>query len=147
MTSERITMRRAATRRRRGSANLSARPGFLGCGLLIAALRGAILPIYWAFLIASGDSSSLNNVNLPWWPGGNFIANALNVVNNDRVFFWKAVLNSIIVSSVTAASVVLFSTLAGYAFAKLRFRGSRPLFLFVIATTGGPTPLGVIPLF
>src|SRR6195952_2557469 len=147
MTSERITMRRAATRRRRGSANLSARPGFLGCGLLIAALRGAVLPIYWAFLISSGDSSSLNNVNLPWWPGGNFVANALAVVNNERVFFWKAVLNSIIVSTVTAASVVFFSTLAGYAFAKLRFRGAKGLFVFVIATTAVPTQLGVVPLF
>ena len=67
--------------------------------------------------------------------------------SNDRVFFWKAVLNSVVVSTVTAASVVFFSTLAGYAFAKLRFRGSRGLFVFVIATTAVPTQLGVIPLF
>ncbi len=148
MTAERLTTRgRVSRRRRRGSADLTSRPGFLGYGLLVATLLGAVLPMYWAFLIASGDSSSLNNVNLPWWPGGNFIANALNVVNNDRVFFWKAVLNSIIVSTVTAASVVFFSTLAGYAFAKLRFRGSRGLFVFVIATTAVPTQLGVIPLF
>ena len=128
MTTERISLRARGVRRRRGSADISSRPGFLGYGLLIATLLGAVLPMYWAFLIASGDSSSLNNVDLPWWPGGNFIANALKVVGNDRVFFWKAVFNSILVSSVTAASVVLFSTLAGYAFAKLRFRGSRGLF-------------------
>src|SRR3978361_2033541 len=106
MTSARIPLRGRA-RRRRGSADISSRPGFLGYGLLIAVLLGAVLPMYWAFLIECGDSSSLNNVNLPWWPGGNFIANALSVVNNERVFFWKAVLNSIVVSTVTAASVVL----------------------------------------
>ena len=134
-------------RRRRGSADISSRPGFLGYGLLIATLLGAILPLYWAFLIASGDSSTLNNVNMPWWPGGNFLANAWKVVSNERVLFFKAVLNSLIVSTVVSASVVFFSTLAGYSFAKLRFRGSRGLFVFVIATTAVPTQLGVVPLF
>lgn len=134
-------------RRRRGSADISSRPGFLGYGLLIATLLGAILPLYWAFLIASGGSSTLNNVNMPWWPGGNFANNAWKVVSNERVLFFKAVLNSLIVSTVVSASVVFFSTLAGYSFAKLRFRGSRGLFIFVIATTAVPTQLGVVPLF
>jgi cellobiose transport system permease protein len=134
-------------RRRRGSADSSSRPGFLGYGLLIAALLGAILPLYWAFLIASGDSSTLNNVNMPWWPGGNFFANAWKVISNDRVSFFRAVGNSLIVSTVVSASVVFFSTLAGYAFAKLRFRGKNGLFVFVIATTAVPTQLGVVPLF
>jgi len=131
----------------RGGAAAGMRPGFLGYGLLIAALLGAILPMYWAFLIASGDSSSLNDVNLPWWPGGNFLENAFKVVSNDRVSFFKAVLNSLIVSTVVSASVVFFSTLAGYSFAKLRFRGKQGLFIFVIATTAVPTQLGVVPLF
>ena len=134
-------------KRRKGNADISSRPGFLGYGLLIAALLGAILPLYWAFLIASGDSSSLNNVNLPWWPGGNFLANAAKVITNERVAFFRAILNSIIVSTVVSASVVLFSTLAGFAFAKLRFRGRQGLFVFVIATTAVPTQLGVVPLF
>ena len=134
-------------RRRRGSGDISSRPGFLGYGLLIATLLGAILPLYWAFLIASGDSSTLNNVNMPWWPGGNFLANAWKVVSNERVLFFKAVLNSLIVSTVVSASVGFFSTLAGYSFATVRFRGSRGLFVFVIATTAVPTQLGVVPLF
>jgi cellobiose transport system permease protein len=134
-------------RRRHGSADITSRPGFLGYGLLIAALLGAVLPLYWAFLIASGDSSSLNNVNLTWWPGGNFLENAAKVITNERVAFFKAVLNSVIVSTVVSASVVFFSTLAGYAFAKLRFRGRTGLFVFVIATTAVPTQLGVVPLF
>jgi cellobiose transport system permease protein len=46
-----------------------------------------------------------------------------------------------------SASVVFFSTLAGYAFAKLRFRGKRGLLTFVIATMAVPTQLGVVPLF
>ena len=52
-----------------------------------------------------------------------------------------------IIAVITSLSVVLFSTLAGFSFAKLRFRGRGPLLVFVIATTAVPTQLGVVPLF
>ncbi len=68
--------------------------------------------------------------------------------------FWKALTNSLIVSSVVAFSVVFFSTLAGwlagwlagFAFAKPRFRGPGPLMIFVVAILAVPTQSGVIPL-
>jgi cellobiose transport system permease protein len=107
-------------------------------------------PVY-AFLlvvlIGSGDGSTLNDPDKSWIPGGNLIANFSTVVNNPSVNLWAALKNSVIVSTVVAASVVLFSTLAGYAFAKLRFPGRRWLLMFVIATTAVPTQLGVVPLF
>ena len=57
-------------------------------------------------------------------------------MNNPAVNFWPALWNSIFSSTVIAASVVVFSTLAGWAFAKLRFRGSKGLLVFVVATHG-----------
>jgi cellobiose transport system permease protein len=84
---------------------------------------------------------------MSWWPGGNFLKNAASVINNESVNFWKSIGNSIIVSTVVSASVVFFSTHAGYSFAKLRFRAKRGLLVFVIATTAVPTQLGVVPLF
>jgi cellobiose transport system permease protein len=114
---------------------------------LAVVLFSSVFPIYWSFLIGSGDSSTLNDPNKSWWPGGNFLANAAKVIDNESVNFWKSILNSIIVSVVVSASVVFFSTLAGYAFAKLRFRAKRGLLVFVIATTAVPTQLGVVPLF
>lgn len=44
-------------------------------------------------------------------------------------------------------SVVFFATLAGFAFAKLRFRGRNALLLVIVATMMVPTQLGVIPLY
>ena len=41
--------------------------------------------------------------------------------------------------------MVFFSTLAGFAFAKLRFRGRNALLLIIIATMMVPTQLGVHP--
>ena len=56
-------------------------------------------------------------------------------------------INSAIVASVVTASVVFFSALAGFAFAKLSFRGRKLLFVVVVATLIVPVQLGVIPLY
>ncbi len=134
--------RNARTTRIRGT-----RPGFWVYMGLAVVVVSAIFPYYWSFLIGSGDASTLNDPNMSWIPGGNFIANAITVVNNPAVNFWPALWNSIFSSTVIAASVVVFSTLAGWAFAKLRFRGAKGLLVFVVATLAVPTQLGVVPLY
>src|SRR5207248_2062532 len=58
-----------------------------------------------------------------------------------------ALINSTIVAGVVTFTVVLFAALAGYAFAKLRFRGRGALLVAVIATMLVPVQLGVIPLY
>jgi cellobiose transport system permease protein len=121
------------------------RARFWTYGLLIAFLLGSIFPFYWSFLVASRDSSMLTERIPPLLPGGNFISNVGRVF--DSVPFWKALGNSVIVSGTVTFTTVLFATLAGFAFAKLRFRGRDGLFLFVVATLAVPTQLGVIPLF
>lgn len=123
------------------------RPGWLAYGFLLAVILGSVFPLYWSFLIGSGDATTITKQDIVWWPGGNFLTNAAQVIGNESVNFWRAIGNSIIVSSVVAAAVVLFSTLSGYAFAKLRFRGRTGLLVFVIATMAVPTQLGVVPLF
>jgi cellobiose transport system permease protein len=134
-------------RSRRARAMIAGRPGFLVYGLLTAVLLGAAFPLYWSILIGSGTAYTINDPNMSWLPGGNFLSNAAKVMENDSVNFFKAIGNSIVVSTVVSASVVFFSTLAGYSFAKLRFRGKKGLLVFVVATMAVPTQLGVVPLF
>ena len=134
-------------KRHRARNQIAQRPGFVAYGFLAVVMVASVFPLYWSFLIGSGNSSTINDLNMSWIPGGNFFANAASVVNNDSVNFWKALSNSVIVSTVVSASVVFFSTLAGYAFAKLRFRGKKGLLAFVIATMAVPTQLNVVPLF
>ncbi|MFD5096073.1 carbohydrate ABC transporter permease [Amycolatopsis thailandensis] len=106
---------------------------------------GSLFPFYWSFLVASRDSRMLTERVPPFLPGGNFFANAARVF--DTVPFWKALGNSLIVSGTVTLTTVLFSALAGFAFAKLRFRGRNGLFVFIVVTLAVPTQLGVIPLF
>ena len=56
-------------------------------------------------------------------------------------------LNSMIVAGVTVVSNLVFCSLAGYAFARLRFRGSTALFLLILLTLIIPFQLTMIPTF
>lgn len=120
------------------------RPGFTVYGILIAFILGSAFPFYWSFLVASHDDAEYT-ADAPLLPGGNFFTNAGRVL--DTIPFWKALGNSIIVSGTVTLSVVILSTLAGFAFAKLRFKGRGPLMVFVVATLAVPTQLGIIPLY
>jgi cellobiose transport system permease protein len=135
---------RAPRRRRLVAGGVAGRPGFLAYGLLGAVLIGSAYPLWWSFVVGSGTNATRGET-LPLIPGGNFISNMIKVF--DAIPFWQALANSIIVSSIVTASVVTFGTLAGYAFAKLKFRGRDGLMIFVIATLAIPTQLGIIPLF
>ncbi|WZH37857.1 MAG: carbohydrate ABC transporter permease [Microbacterium enclense] len=136
-----------APARKRPRPVRGSRPGWFVYASLGVVLLAAVVPYYWALLIGSGDSSTIRNPELSWIPGGNFFANAADVLNNPAVNFWAGLWNSIFSSALIAASVVFFSTLAGWAFAKLRFRGGPWLLLFVVATMAVPTQLGVVPLY
>ena len=133
--------------RRRPRAVRGSRPGWFVYASLGVVLLAALVPYYWALLIGSGDSATIRNPELSWIPGGNFFVNAAAVLGNPAVNFWAGLWNSIFSSAVIAASVVFFSTLAGWAFAKLKFRGGPWLLLFVVATMAVPTQLGVVPLY
>ncbi|MCU1681273.1 MAG: carbohydrate transporter permease [Amycolatopsis sp.] len=121
------------------------RPRKATYGVLIVFVLGSLFPFYWSFLVASRDDGMLTERVPPFLPGGNFFANASRVF--DTVPFWRALANSLIVSGTVTLTTVLFSSLAGFAFAKLRFRGSRGLFVFIVVTLAVPTQLGIIPLF
>ena len=60
-------------------------------------------------------------------PGRELFHNISRLFNSGEVNvdFWGALVNSFIVASAVTVSVVFFSALAGFAFAKLEFRGAQ----------------------
>ncbi|MET7741042.1 carbohydrate ABC transporter permease [Streptomyces sp. NPDC005385] len=120
--------------------------GPLAYALLAAIVLASLFPLYWTFVVAShGDNSVLGGATPSLVPGGHLMANIQRVF--DTVDFWKALGNSVIVAASTAVSNVLLSSLAGFAFAKLRFPGRNVLLLVVVTTVMVPTQLGIIPLY
>jgi cellobiose transport system permease protein len=133
-------------RRNRTVKIRGARPSFWSYAILAAVFLIGVFPLYWSFIIGSGDASSLRRP-FGWIPGANFFANVAAVAGNEAVSFWPALWNSIYSSTLIALAVVVTSTLAGWAFAKLRFRGRAVLLVFVVATLAVPAQLGVVPLY
>jgi cellobiose transport system permease protein len=114
-------------------------------GLLIAIVLISAFPLYWSVVVSSRDQSAVGSYPPPLVPGGSLWDNLSKAFEQGN--FGTALWNSTIVSGTITIAVVFTSTLAGFAFAKLRFRGGRALFGVVVATMLVPTQLAIIPLY
>ncbi|MEU4730689.1 MULTISPECIES: carbohydrate ABC transporter permease [unclassified Streptomyces] len=106
---------------------------------------GSLFPLVWTAIAASRSNTRLAQTPPPFWFGGN-LGHNLQVAWTDANM-GTALLNTVIVAGTVAAGTVLFSTLAGFAFAKLRFRGRRLLMSLVVGTMLIPPQLSVVPLY
>ncbi|MFG3640020.1 carbohydrate ABC transporter permease [Micromonospora sp. NPDC047762] len=114
---------------------------------LVVAAGLSVFPIWWMFVVASRSNDAMGQLPPPVTPGGNLGANIARLFDNTDAYFLTGLINSAIVAITVTVSVVFFSSLAGFAFAKLRFRGRNAMLLVIIATMMVPTQLGVIPLY
>jgi cellobiose transport system permease protein len=105
----------------------------------------SVFPFYWMFIVASNGNEEISKIPPTLLPGPRFwtvIEAVYSVVD-----FNVAIINTCIVGVTVAVFQVFFSALAGFAFAKLNFKGRRGLILFVIGTMMLPSQLGIIPLY
>ena len=146
--STRSGRRPAGWRRRPGPGQpggAGPRSGILRYPFLTVVVLLSAFPVYWTFTIASQTNEAVGRTPPPLLPGGNFLANASRVF--DTVDFGRALLNSFIVAGSITLTTLLFCSMAGFAFAKLSFRGRNALLLVVVATLMVPVQLGIIPLY
>lgn len=128
---------------RRLRRNDSAGP--LAYTLLTVTTLVFLVPFYYMVVAASRPMAEMNRTPPPLLPGPDLLSNIGKALESQDI--GKALVNSMIVSGVITASTVLFCTLAGFAFAKLRFRGRGPLFAVALGTMMVPPSLGVVPLY
>ena len=107
----------------------------------------SIFPFYWMFVVSSNTNAEISKSPPSLIPGGRFLIVAKKVLSAEGVFFSNALLNTFIVGVSIALAQVMFSAVAGFAFAKLNFRGRKSFILFIIGTIMLPSQLGIIPLF
>ncbi|MEU2870068.1 carbohydrate ABC transporter permease [Streptomyces olivoreticuli] len=106
---------------------------------------GSLFPLVWTAIAASRDSTRLARTPPPFWFGGRLLKN-LGTAWGDA-HMGLALFNTTLVAGTIALGTVLFSTVAGFAFAKLRFRFKDALLLLTIGTMMIPPQLSVVPLF
>ena len=110
--------------------------------LLVLVALSMILPFFVMFLISLSGNENIftdyKNINL------SFCAYK-NVFNSIPVL--KYFLNSLIVALFTTLGQVIISALAGYGFARLKFKGSDALFFIIVLTMMIPPQVNIVPLF
>ncbi|MGW2718924.1 carbohydrate ABC transporter permease [Streptomyces sp. NPDC001492] len=105
----------------------------------------SLAPLVWTAIAASRNNERLAQSPPPLWFGANLFKNLQAAW--DQAGLGTAMVNSTIVAGTITIGTVLFSTLAGFAFAKLRFRFSSTLLLLTIGTMMIPPQLAVVPLY
>ncbi|MEU7740621.1 carbohydrate ABC transporter permease [Nonomuraea sp. NPDC049158] len=140
----------ATTQRRAAHAGVS-RPGrarlpFSPWHLLLAPLALIFaIPLIWLLISSVMTNAEINRFPPALWPSGINLGGYRYVLNN--ALFPRWFLNSLIVSGVAVVSNLAFGALGGYAFARMRFFGSRVLLVLMLATMAIPFQLTMIPTF
>ncbi|HKT00417.1 MAG TPA: carbohydrate ABC transporter permease [Rugosimonospora sp.] len=116
--------------------------GFL---VLIAAAVLVVAPIVWALSTSLRTPATSFDQPPHWIP-------THPVWSNYRAVFAKAplatfILNSLVVTGLIVAGQLVTSTMSGYAFAMVRFRGQKTLFAIILATMMVPMQTTIIPVF
>jgi len=100
--------------------------------LLIGLSFVILLPTIQQILMALRDPADVNNPAVIWIPE---VWSTMNITIAATVLDYKnALINTFKVSSISMVLQVASTALAGYAFSRLRFRGSNILFVFVVLT-------------
>ncbi|WUX64685.1 carbohydrate ABC transporter permease [Streptomyces sp. NBC_01431] len=114
--------------------------------LLLAPLSiGFALPLVWLVVSSVMTNAEINRFPPALWPHGIDLGGYRYVLGN--AMFPRWFLNSCIVAFVAVTSNLLLGALGGYAFARMRFAGSRVLLALMLATMAVPFQLTMIPTF
>ena len=111
-----------------------------------------IIPFLWMISASFKVSADVLKIPIKWIPNYlyldnyKFVWNIGNIAPRDY-HFALAYFNSIKVTSINVIFSVMTSCLAGYAFAKINFRGSKIVFLLYLATMMIPSQVTMIPKF
>lgn len=103
------------------------------------------LPLLWMVLSSFMSNAQINQFPPTIIPDSLHIDGWRTVLDDSQFPRWF--LNSTIVALVTVVSNLVFCSLAGYAFARLHFRGSTVVFLLILFTLVIPFQLTMIPTF
>ncbi|MGH3552633.1 MAG: carbohydrate ABC transporter permease [Mycobacterium sp.] len=130
-----------------GLAERGIKPSIVRGIALYAALIGiawcALFPILWA---VSGSLKEEGEVTQP-----TLLPSHPQWSNYGEVFtlmpFWRMFFNTVVYAGCVTAGQVFFCSLAGYAFARLRFRGRDTVFVLYLGTLMVPLTVTVIPQF
>lgn len=135
-----------APRRRRKPVRLERVVVYVFLGVLVVVLVG---PFIWLALSSLKTSQQIFLPNLEWLPRNVDGQIAFTIDNYTYAFEYldagRLFLNTAIVASVATALNLFFNGLAGYAFARIKFRGREFLFRAILTSLMVPGTVMLVP--
>lgn len=114
--------------------------------LVLAVFTLATLaPLLWMVSVSFMPSGESLTLPPPLLPSSPTLAHYRDLFR--RLSLGRSLANSALIASLATVCSVLFNSLAGYAFAKLRFPGRERLFAALLALLVIPAQVGMLPLF
>lgn len=127
---------------------------------MILVILGSIFPFYWMLRTALSSNNALyagSTSVLPVQPSWGGFARVFGLQTGQEAIdeggagqainFWRYLLNSVVVATLITVGQVLFSAMAAYAFARLRWRWRGPVFAFFLAGLMIPAIFTFLPNF
>ena len=111
-----------------------------------------IIPFVWMISASFKTEADVMKIPIEWIPKYFYPDNykrvlSIGTTSSTNYHFGLAYFNSIKVAVISTVVAITSATLAGYAFAKLKFKGSNVLFIVYLAQMMVPSQLTLIPRF
>jgi multiple sugar transport system permease protein len=137
----------AASGGKGGSPGQGLRSRVVITGLLLVFLTYSLLPLFYLIVSATKDGSALFSSFGLWFYSFDLFANLGAVFTYDGGVFINWLWNTAYYSVTSAVGASFVATIAGYSFAKFRFRGRTLLFAVILGSIMVPPTALVIPTY
>jgi multiple sugar transport system permease protein len=114
-------------------------------GLLLVLAAVSLFPLLWMLSVSFMQPGAASALPPPFLPESPTLANYRELFV--RAGMLRSLLNSLLLAGVVTAGSLVLNTMAGYAFAKLKFAGRERLFQALIAALVIPGQVAMMPLF
>ncbi|RQH07003.1 carbohydrate ABC transporter permease [Paraburkholderia dinghuensis] len=113
---------------------------------LLALIWLAVTTLPFLFMVASSMKTQEENFSTPVWapPGHLYFGNYAAVMKGPYFTYFR---NSVFVVGVSVLMIVVFSAMAAYVFARMRFRLNKPLFALIVAGMIVPLHSTLVPIY
>ncbi len=117
---------------------------------VVLILVWSLVPIYWALKTSVQTEADARSMPPQYVPSNPSLQNYASLLSGDGDVpgqIRRSAINIVVECGLATLVTVLLATLAGYAFARMQFRGRNILFYSVLATMAFPAYTTLIPLY
>jgi len=113
--------------------------------LLVVGAVVTAFPLVWMLSVSFMPTGAASTYPPPFLPAAPTLDNYRQLFANQSA--GRYMLNSALIATLATSISLVFNTMAGYAFAKLRFRGRERIFRGLLGALVIPSQVAMIPLF